>query len=491
MARVEDRNMGRSNSDNRHKDRKYGRRNEDDDFVPDFEEEDREEEVMDLTVEEDEAKFDAVQEDDEEYRVESDIDADDIQFEEEEDEEFLSDEDEELQKKKKKKVQSRRGTRRSGGAPVGQRQSKKPGARGRGETMKISLKRRADTVPVSQYEDFDLEAAFDSDADADDGTFVLGAADEEFHDFSGLVLKADHMNRPLWVCPDGRIFLETFSPVYKQAYDFLIAVAEPVSRPEVIHEYMLTPHSLYAAVSIGLDTATILTVLDRLSKSKLPAEVRYFVRESTSNYGKVKLVLQRNRYFVESPYPKILKKLLRDSIIKRARVLPKKTDIHGIDGDEGDHTLTTEHQLSEFRVTKALKDNAVANLASLGNVDLKAAAESAKIQQMEIEQEERNEMEIEDKNDQSRAHLAEKQSVDGLFSNREIHAEEDPDRELHAFEIDASQVEHVKARCLPGMYCIRKPLTFYPLLYFLNCIFRKAFNTKCIEASNLMDCRWP
>ena len=35
--------------------------------------------------------------------------------------------------------------------------------------------------------------------------------------------------RPLWVCPDGRIFLETFSPVYRQAYDFLIAIAEPVS----------------------------------------------------------------------------------------------------------------------------------------------------------------------------------------------------------------------------------------------------------------------
>jgi DNA excision repair protein ERCC-3 len=34
------------------------------------------------------------------------------------------------------------------------------------------------------------------------------------------------------VCPDCRVFLETFSPVYKQAYDFLIAVAEPVSRPE-------------------------------------------------------------------------------------------------------------------------------------------------------------------------------------------------------------------------------------------------------------------
>lgn len=73
--------------------------------------------------------------------------------------------------------------------------------------------------------------------------------------------------RPLWVCPDGRIFLETFSPVYRQAYDFLIAIAEPVCRPECVHEYVLTPHSLYAAVSIGLNTQTIITVLNRLSKA--------------------------------------------------------------------------------------------------------------------------------------------------------------------------------------------------------------------------------
>lgn len=50
---------------------------------------------------------------------------------------------------------------------------------------------------------------------------------------AGLKLKADHANRPLWVTPDRRIFLETFSPIYKQAYDFLIAIAEPVCRPEV------------------------------------------------------------------------------------------------------------------------------------------------------------------------------------------------------------------------------------------------------------------
>jgi DNA excision repair protein ERCC-3 len=155
-------------------------------------------------------------------------------------------------------------------------------------------------------------------------------------DFTKLELKADHINRPLWVCADGRIFLETFSSLYKQAYDFLIAIAEPVCRyvwpsdknlflickliwtggeaktlnpdlcrPESMHEYNLTPHSLYAAVSVGLETETIITVLDRLSKTKLPKEIVDFIRDSTLNYGKVKLVLQKNRYFVESPYPEV------------------------------------------------------------------------------------------------------------------------------------------------------------------------------------------
>jgi DNA excision repair protein ERCC-3 len=53
-------------------------------------------------------------------------------------------------------------------------------------------------------------------------------------------LKPDHANRPIWVCPNRRIYLETFSPIYKPAYDFLIAIAEPVSRPEYIHEYKIT-----------------------------------------------------------------------------------------------------------------------------------------------------------------------------------------------------------------------------------------------------------
>lgn len=43
---------------------------------------------------------------------------------------------------------------------------------------------------------------------------------------SEMILRTDNQNRPLWVTPDGHIFLESFSPVYKHAHDFLIAIAE-------------------------------------------------------------------------------------------------------------------------------------------------------------------------------------------------------------------------------------------------------------------------
>ena len=118
-------------------------------------------------------------------------------------------------------------------------------------------------------------------------------------DFSNLELKPGHYNRPLWVYYDGRIFLETFFALYKQAYDFLIAIVEPVCRPESMHEYTLTPHSLYVVASVGLETETMISILNKLSKTKLPKEVIDFINGSTANYGKFNIVLKKNHYFCE------------------------------------------------------------------------------------------------------------------------------------------------------------------------------------------------
>jgi len=60
-------------------------------------------------------------------------------------------------------------------------------------------------------------------------------------------MKEDSENYPLWIGSDSKdpkIYLEAFSPRYKFATEFLIAIAEPVSRPNYIHEYKLTPYSL-------------------------------------------------------------------------------------------------------------------------------------------------------------------------------------------------------------------------------------------------------
>ena len=67
------------------------------------------------------------------------------------------------------------------------------------------------------------------------------------------------------------MFLETFSPIFPQVQDFLVAIAEPRCRPSLIHEYELTRTSLYAAVSAGIDPSDILDYLSRLSKTHLHA----------------------------------------------------------------------------------------------------------------------------------------------------------------------------------------------------------------------------
>lgn len=141
-------------------------------------------------------------------------------------------------------------------------------------------------------------------------------------DFLYLKLKPDYFSRPIWISPlDGRIILESFSPLAEQALDFLITVAEPRSRPSHIHEYAITLYSLYAAVSVGLETDDIISVLSRLSKTPVPESFLKFIRDATVKFGKVKLVLKNNKYFVESAHADILQMLLKDPVIGPLRVV--------------------------------------------------------------------------------------------------------------------------------------------------------------------------
>lgn len=273
--------------------------------------------------------------------------------------------------------------------------AKKPRARKAGGAAARRAPRRA------QLGEEELEADWDELEEPDSGDEAAGAEASAFggRDYSQLVLKADHANRPLWVCPNGRVVLESFSPAYKAASDFLIAIAEPVCRPDTMHEYELTAHSLYAAVSVGLKTAEILAVLNRLSKTELPRAVESFVRESTQNYGKVKLVLQRNKFFLESAHPDVLRTLLADEVIAKARVA---------------EPARGGAAAGAFTQAAAPREAAAAALAAAARAEVDAAVAA------------------------------------GEAAAGEAAAEDDEDRTLHSFEIDPAQVEHVKQRCLPS-----------------------------------------
>ncbi|CAL1716835.1 unnamed protein product [Somion occarium] len=239
-------------------------------------------------------------------------------------------------------------------------------------------------------------------------------------DFSWLHLKPDHAARPLWIGPDdGHIILEAFSPIAEQAQDFLVAISEPVSRPAFIHEYKLTSYSLYAAVSVGLQTEDIIEVLNRLSKVPVPDSIVEFIRERTLSYGKVKLVLKHNKYFVESSHPETLQYLLKDSVIREARVHTQQ-----VDNSIKAATFTTSKApvkgalvIPGTREAEKKKDETVSGKSTAPSA---AASKDAELFT----------------------------SVVGVDADE---VDED-DENVHAFEIDDAKVDEVKKRCSDLQY---------------------------------------
>jgi hypothetical protein len=112
-----------------------------------------------------------------------------------------------------------------------------------------------------------------------------GSGPKDYSSFSGrdaVALKPDAATKPFWVLPDARIILEAHSPVYREAEDLLIAIAEPRSRTTFLQEYQLTEYSLYAGASMGLKTQEILRAMERFSKTELPPAVRKKIFDETS-----------------------------------------------------------------------------------------------------------------------------------------------------------------------------------------------------------------
>ncbi|KAI9012015.1 P-loop containing nucleoside triphosphate hydrolase protein [Phycomyces nitens] len=244
-------------------------------------------------------------------------------------------------------------------------------------------------------------------------------------DYTYLPLKKDHASRPLWISPeDGHIILEGFSPIAEQAQDFLVAISEPVSRPAHIQEYKLTPYSLYAAVSVGLETEDIIEVLNRLSKVPVPDSITQFIRQCTLSYGKVKLVLKHNRYYVESSHPETLQMLLKDPVINSGRILRGEND--QIVNLAGNSAVSNIFMVNSKPTGKDLTIPGIQKPKDQGKVDPDSL--------LDKEQEER------------------KKEDEKLFGavvriDKEDEEEDYEGEQVHAFEIAADQVENIKKRC--------------------------------------------
>ncbi|KAK2704929.1 hypothetical protein QYM36_017095 [Artemia franciscana] len=107
--------------------------------------------------------------------------------------------------------------------------------------------------------------------------------------------------RPLWVLPNGHIFLESFSPVHKHAHDFMVVLAEPVSRPKYIQRV-------------------------QTEKTTVPKGIEKFITLCIFSYGKVKLVLKQNHYFVESQYIDVIQKQLKGHKIQKTHATRGSAD---------------------------------------------------------------------------------------------------------------------------------------------------------------------
>ncbi|KAL2110012.1 hypothetical protein VUR80DRAFT_1703 [Thermomyces stellatus] len=235
-------------------------------------------------------------------------------------------------------------------------------------------------------------------------------------DYSYLRMKPDHKNRPLWIDPaKGRIILESFNPLAEQAQDFLITIAEPLSRPSFIHEYALTTHSLYAAVSVGLSPEDIINTLDRFLKIPLPDSIRDFIHGCTQSYGKVKLVLKNTKYYVESPDPEVLQKLLQDHIIGPLRV-------------QGSETVTSSAPKLGGLVIPGTKNAAGVN-------------EAGTLQQNGVPG-------------------ANQEVPDDSVLYANLNDEDEEEEVTHSFEISDSAVETVQKRCLELEYPVLEEYDF-------------------------------
>lgn len=115
---------------------------------------------------------------------------------------------------------------------------------------------------------------------------------------------------PVIVQSDKTILLETHNPRFEEARDALSGFAELVKSPEHIHTYKISPLSLWNAASLGWDAEEVIETLENLTKFELPQNVLSDVEEYISRYGRLKLIREDDKLFLQTDDPNIMAEIM-------------------------------------------------------------------------------------------------------------------------------------------------------------------------------------
>lgn len=97
-------------------------------------------------------------------------------------------------------------------------------------------------------------------------------------------------DKPLIIQSDRSLLLDVHAQDADTCRNDIIPFAELVKAPEHLHTYMITPLSLWNALSAGFTGDRIVQTLEKWSRYDFPTTVRSFIIETCSRYGSICLV---------------------------------------------------------------------------------------------------------------------------------------------------------------------------------------------------------
>jgi DNA excision repair protein ERCC-3 len=124
---------------------------------------------------------------------------------------------------------------------------------------------------------------------------------------------------PLIIQSDASLLLDVHDPGFEEARAALAPFAELEKSPEHMHTYRLSPLSLWNAASAGIGADAVLGTLERFGRFPTPDNVDFFIKETISRFGKLKLreTDVHNQLFLDVPDSAIRQELMNNKRVQK------------------------------------------------------------------------------------------------------------------------------------------------------------------------------